>query len=378
MELGVLCDCEVAVIVMTRDGHLASFSSQGMENILRRYALAAQSPHEVHTEEELYNRYVREPRQRMVSKETAKRKREGEDEEVKEASIHKLQSQQQQLQQQRKEQANGNTSVPANATAAVVTSPLRKRAKPTINCSPQVKQMRQKAKEEAEQQAKEMGDAEPKSEEVDPSAPVSTPSKRRANQIVNVPPFANNVRRVASVKVENVEEVAATVPALAVLIAGKSITKDGTKKQDANHKDTTTTATTVSAQTQQVEIPAPMETAFKRLGREFDKLTNQLQINGALSEAMTIRKANHTATASLADDDDDDDNDDDDDDGGDHTAVVEAGVSTDDDGGDDKNKKEGGDRKKDRSSTPPGKGTVAIDKSSAAVPSAMNGGLGAK
>ena len=369
MELGVLCDCEVAVMVMTRDGHLASFSSQGMENILRRYALAAQSPHEVHTEEELYNRYVREPRQRMVNKETAKRKREGEDEDVKEAPIHKSQSQQQ---QQRKEQANDDTSVSANATAAaVVSSPLRMRAKPTINSSPQVKQMRQKAKEEAEQQAKGMGGAETKSEKFNPSAPVSTPSKRRAKQVVNAPPLANNVRKVASVKVEDLEEDAAPVPALAVPTAGTGTTKDSTKKQDANPKDTTTTTTTtVSAQTQQVEIPAPMETAFNRLGREFDKLTNQLDTNGALSEAMTVRNANHTATASLADDGDDD--------GGDHTAVVEAGVSSEDDGGDDKKKKGGGDSKKDRSSTPPGKGTIAADKSSAAVPSAMNGGLGAK
>lgn len=62
MELGILCDCEVAVIVMNKEGRLASFSSQGMENILRRYAAAAQQPHEVHTEEELYNRYVVEPR----------------------------------------------------------------------------------------------------------------------------------------------------------------------------------------------------------------------------------------------------------------------------------------------------------------------------
>lgn len=370
MELGVLCDCEVAVIVMTRDGHLASFSSQGMENILRRYALAAQSPHEVHTEEELYNRYVREPRQRMVSKETAKRKREGGDEEFKEASIQNPQPQQQQ-----KDQTNDDTFDPAiTASAAVVTSPLRKRAKPTMNLA-----------REIEQQPKEMT-ADPKSEKVNPSAPVSTPSKRRAKHVVNAPPITNNnSRKEATVKAEDGEEEeeeeeaaedAPPVHALAIPTAAGT-TKDDTDKQDANLKDTvTTTTTTVSAQTQQIEIPAPMETAFNRLGREFDKLTNQVQTNGALSEAMGIRKANHIATASLEEEEEEEENGDD---GGDHTAVVEADVSTDDDGGNEKKKKKKkmGGGKTDRSSTPPGKGAIAIDKSSAAVPSAMNGGLGA-
>lgn len=50
MELSVLCDCEVAVVILNPSGKLHEYvSSQDMERLLEKYTNASREPHEKHT-----------------------------------------------------------------------------------------------------------------------------------------------------------------------------------------------------------------------------------------------------------------------------------------------------------------------------------------
>ncbi|GAB4821312.1 hypothetical protein N2152v2_008358 [Parachlorella kessleri] len=58
MELSVLCDCDVAIIVYDTRGRLYQYSSAGMNDMLTRYSRTCTQPHEAHSTEELYQRYL--------------------------------------------------------------------------------------------------------------------------------------------------------------------------------------------------------------------------------------------------------------------------------------------------------------------------------
>ncbi|GAX72953.1 hypothetical protein CEUSTIGMA_g408.t1 [Chlamydomonas eustigma] len=63
MELSVLCDCNIAMIVFSKDGSLVQYSSnEAMDKLLERYAEACQKPHERFTNENLFKEHYAENR----------------------------------------------------------------------------------------------------------------------------------------------------------------------------------------------------------------------------------------------------------------------------------------------------------------------------
>lgn len=46
MELSVLCDCDIAVIIFNKAGKLFQYSNKEMEDMLEKYSVACQEPHE--------------------------------------------------------------------------------------------------------------------------------------------------------------------------------------------------------------------------------------------------------------------------------------------------------------------------------------------
>lgn len=49
VELSSLCECDVALMLFTKDGDLVQYSPDGMESILRRYSRACDQLHESFT-----------------------------------------------------------------------------------------------------------------------------------------------------------------------------------------------------------------------------------------------------------------------------------------------------------------------------------------
>ncbi|GMH43988.1 hypothetical protein BSKO_11922 [Bryopsis sp. KO-2023] len=59
MELSILCDCEIALVVLNNGTEkLVEYSSSKMDTVLSRFQQHRSLPHETHGNENLYRKYA--------------------------------------------------------------------------------------------------------------------------------------------------------------------------------------------------------------------------------------------------------------------------------------------------------------------------------